>query len=92
MKRYQMEVSAAIEVLDGWLACTEYAHNLYFVAALAGTYKEMVWGLMLGFFLGLICLFWFRESVFTRRHQMGKIECQTLSDSSMVFKSAFSFR
>jgi hypothetical protein len=43
------------------------------VVALTGTYKEMVWGLMLGFFLGLICLFWFRESVFTRRHQMGKI-------------------
>ncbi|KAG2178913.1 hypothetical protein INT43_001760 [Umbelopsis isabellina] len=40
---------------------------------LAGTYKEMVWGLMLGFFMGLICLFWFRESVFTRRHQMGII-------------------
>ncbi|CAO3682902.1 unnamed protein product [Umbelopsis ramanniana] len=40
---------------------------------LTGTYKEMVWGLMLGFFLGLICLFWFRESVFTRRHQMGII-------------------
>ncbi|KAJ8663268.1 hypothetical protein O0I10_000506 [Lichtheimia ornata] len=36
-----------------------------------GTYKEMVWGLILGFFLGVICLFWFRESVFTRRHQMG---------------------
>ncbi|ORZ01120.1 DUF2407 C-terminal domain-domain-containing protein, partial [Syncephalastrum racemosum] len=36
-----------------------------------GTYKEMVWGLVLGFFLGIICLFWFRESVFTRRHQMG---------------------
>ncbi|RUS21609.1 DUF2407 C-terminal domain-containing protein [Endogone sp. FLAS-F59071] len=40
---------------------------------LQGTYKEMVWGLMLGFFLGLITLFWFRESVFTRRHQMGII-------------------
>ncbi|CAO3652682.1 unnamed protein product [Mucor fragilis] len=36
-----------------------------------GTYKEMMWGLMLGFFLGIICLFWFRESVFSRRHQMG---------------------
>ncbi|KAI8368258.1 DUF2407 C-terminal domain-containing protein [Radiomyces spectabilis] len=36
-----------------------------------GTYKEMMWGLMLGFFLGVLCLFWFRESVFTRRHQMG---------------------
>ncbi|GAA5799570.1 hypothetical protein HPULCUR_004986 [Helicostylum pulchrum] len=35
------------------------------------TYKEMMWGLMLGFFLGIICLFWFRESVFSRRHQMG---------------------
>lgn len=31
----------------------------------------MMWGLMLGFFLGIICLFWFRESVFSRRHQMG---------------------
>ncbi|KAL0082097.1 DUF2407 C-terminal domain-containing protein [Phycomyces blakesleeanus] len=39
---------------------------------LQGTYKEMVWGLMLGFFLGVICLFWFRENVFSRRHQMGK--------------------
>ncbi|KAI9310493.1 DUF2407 C-terminal domain-containing protein [Dichotomocladium elegans] len=39
--------------------------------SLQGTYKEMMWGLLLGFFLGLICLFWFRESVFTRRHQMG---------------------
>ncbi|KAI7872128.1 DUF2407 C-terminal domain-containing protein, partial [Spinellus fusiger] len=38
---------------------------------LQGTYKEMVWGLMLGFFLGILCLFWFRESVFSRRHQMG---------------------
>ncbi|KAI9261594.1 DUF2407 C-terminal domain-containing protein [Phascolomyces articulosus] len=36
-----------------------------------GTYKEMMWGLILGFFLGIICLFWFRESVFTRRHQLG---------------------
>ncbi|KAG0169529.1 hypothetical protein DFQ28_003607 [Apophysomyces sp. BC1034] len=36
-----------------------------------GAYKEMMWGLMLGFFLGVLCLFWFRESVFTRRHQMG---------------------
>ncbi|KAJ8652996.1 hypothetical protein O0I10_011377 [Lichtheimia ornata] len=36
-----------------------------------GTYKEMMWGLLLGFFLGILCLFWFRESVFTRRHQMG---------------------
>ncbi|KAI9491345.1 DUF2407 C-terminal domain-containing protein [Zychaea mexicana] len=36
-----------------------------------GTYKEMMWGLILGFFVGIICLFWFRESVFTRRHQMG---------------------
>ncbi|KAF7732317.1 hypothetical protein EC973_005213 [Apophysomyces ossiformis] len=40
---------------------------------LQGTYQEMVWGLILGFFLGIICLFWFRESVFTRRHQMGII-------------------
>ncbi|KAI7878748.1 hypothetical protein K492DRAFT_132333 [Lichtheimia hyalospora FSU 10163] len=36
-----------------------------------GTYKEMMWGLLLGFFLGILCIFWFRESVFTRRHQMG---------------------
>ncbi|KAL1926219.1 hypothetical protein VTP01DRAFT_6084 [Rhizomucor pusillus] len=38
-----------------------------------GAYKEMLWGLILGFFLGVICLFWFKESVFTRRHQMGII-------------------
>ncbi|CAO3638536.1 unnamed protein product [Cunninghamella echinulata] len=36
-----------------------------------GTYNEMMWGLIFGFFLGIICLFWFRESVFTRRHQIG---------------------
>ncbi|ORZ22305.1 DUF2407 C-terminal domain-domain-containing protein [Absidia repens] len=36
-----------------------------------GTYKEMMWGLMLGFFLGILCIFWVRESIFTRRHQMG---------------------
>ncbi|KAG2219010.1 hypothetical protein INT45_013773 [Circinella minor] len=36
-----------------------------------GTYKEMMCGLLLGFFLGILCVFWFRESVFTRRHQMG---------------------
>ncbi|KAI8092860.1 DUF2407 C-terminal domain-containing protein [Halteromyces radiatus] len=36
-----------------------------------GTYKEMMWGLMLGFFLGILCVFWVRESVFTRRHQLG---------------------
>ncbi|KAG1461084.1 hypothetical protein G6F46_001202 [Rhizopus delemar] len=38
-----------------------------------GTYKEMMWGLIFGFFLGIICLFWFRESVFSRRQQMGII-------------------
>ena len=45
--------------------------NLYNNLAVQGTYKEMMWGLILGFFLGVICLFWFRESVFTRRHQLG---------------------
>ncbi|KAG2193165.1 hypothetical protein INT47_009598 [Mucor saturninus] len=33
--------------------------------------KEMMCGLLLGFFLGVLCLFWVKESVFTRRHQMG---------------------
>ncbi|CEG75889.1 hypothetical protein RMATCC62417_10864 [Rhizopus microsporus] len=41
--------------------------------AVQGTYKEMMWGLMFGFFLGIICLFWFRESVFSRRQQLGII-------------------
>lgn len=31
----------------------------------------MLCGLLLGFFLGVLCLFWVKESVFTRRHQMG---------------------
>lgn len=35
--------------------------------------KEMMCGLLLGFFLGVLCLFWVKESVFTRRHQMGNI-------------------
>ncbi|KAI8330873.1 DUF2407 C-terminal domain-containing protein [Chlamydoabsidia padenii] len=39
--------------------------------SLQGTYKEMLWGLILGFFLGILCIFWVRESVFTRRHQLG---------------------
>ncbi|OZJ04562.1 hypothetical protein BZG36_02701 [Bifiguratus adelaidae] len=38
-----------------------------------GTYNELVWGLMLGFFLGLMTLFWFREHVFSRKHQLGII-------------------
>ncbi|CAO3622975.1 unnamed protein product [Cunninghamella blakesleeana] len=38
---------------------------------LQGTYKEMLWGVILGFFLGVLCIFWVRESVFTRRHQLG---------------------
>ncbi|KAF9966086.1 hypothetical protein BGZ70_003317 [Mortierella alpina] len=38
---------------------------------LEGSYGEMVWGLMLGFFMGLIALFWFKEATFSRRQQMG---------------------
>ena len=38
-----------------------------------GSYGEMVWGLMLGFFMGLIVLFWFKEATFSRRQQMGKL-------------------
>jgi hypothetical protein len=38
-----------------------------------GSYGEMVWGLMLGFFMGLIVLFWFKEATFSRRQQMGKM-------------------
>ncbi|KAF9181421.1 hypothetical protein BGZ51_005450, partial [Haplosporangium sp. Z 767] len=37
---------------------------------LEGSYGEMVWGLMLGFFMGLIALFWFKEATFSRRQQM----------------------
>ncbi|KAF9131376.1 hypothetical protein BGW39_001884 [Mortierella sp. 14UC] len=40
---------------------------------LEGSYDEMVWGLMLGFFMGLIVLFWFKEATFSRRQQMGII-------------------
>ncbi|SAM07163.1 hypothetical protein [Absidia glauca] len=39
--------------------------------SIQGTYKEMMWGLILGFFLGILCIFWVRETVFTRRHQLG---------------------
>ncbi|KAI8645319.1 hypothetical protein BD408DRAFT_412139 [Parasitella parasitica] len=38
-----------------------------------GSIKEMICGLLLGCFLGVLCLFWVRESVFTRRHQLGKV-------------------
>lgn len=56
-----------------------YAHPkkhvdlICYTLAVQGTYKEMMWGLIFGFFLGIICLFWFRESVFSRRQQMGII-------------------
>ncbi|KAF9994930.1 hypothetical protein BGZ79_000275 [Entomortierella chlamydospora] len=40
---------------------------------LEGSYGEMVWGLMLGFFMGLMALFWFKEATFSRRQQMGII-------------------
>jgi tetrahydromethanopterin S-methyltransferase subunit B len=61
-----MEVSYYCSVIMTFLL----TKDIHFVA-IQGTYKEMMWGLMLGFFLGIICLFWFRESVFSRRHQMG---------------------
>lgn len=48
---------------------TCYSHAFFFLAQ--NTFKEMMCGLLLGFFLGVLCLFWVRESVFTRRHQMG---------------------
>ncbi|KAG0765771.1 hypothetical protein G6F57_002470 [Rhizopus arrhizus] len=35
------------------------------------TIREMICGLLLGCFLGILNLFWFKETVFTRRHQMG---------------------
>ncbi|KAG0314305.1 hypothetical protein BGZ99_008215 [Dissophora globulifera] len=40
---------------------------------LEGSYGEMVYGLILGFFMGLIALFWFKEATFSRRQQMGII-------------------
>ncbi|KAG0047885.1 hypothetical protein BGZ83_007129 [Gryganskiella cystojenkinii] len=46
---------------------------------LEGSYGEMVWGLMLGFFLGLIALFWFKEATFSRRQQMGIIAGLTIN-------------
>ncbi|KAI9032646.1 hypothetical protein CLU79DRAFT_155830 [Phycomyces nitens] len=36
-----------------------------------GTVYQVLCGLILGFFLGLLCLFWLREPVFTRKHRIG---------------------
>ncbi|KAL1917631.1 uncharacterized protein VTP21DRAFT_4024 [Calcarisporiella thermophila] len=36
-----------------------------------GAYYDMVIGLLFGFFMGLIVLFWFKEQAFSRRQQMG---------------------
>ena len=39
-----------------------------------GTHLDMIWGLMVGFFMGIIILFWIKEQgLFTRRQQMGII-------------------
>jgi hypothetical protein len=39
-----------------------------------GTHLDMLWGLMVGFFVGIIILFWIKEQgLFTRRQQMGII-------------------
>lgn len=46
------------------------------------SFKEMMCGLLLGFFLGVFCLFWVKESVFTRRHQMGKFKTFYILSSS----------
>ncbi|GJJ72128.1 hypothetical protein EMPS_04485 [Entomortierella parvispora] len=46
---------------------------------LEGSYGEMVWGLMLGFFMGLVALFWFKEATFSRRQQMGIIAGLTIN-------------
>lgn len=45
---------------------------------IVGTVKEMFCGLLLGFFLGVLNLFWFKETVFTRRHQMGILYMSSL--------------
>ncbi|KAI8072744.1 DUF2407 C-terminal domain-containing protein [Gongronella butleri] len=45
--------------------------RVFFYEAVQGTYKEMFVGMIFGFFLGILCLFWLRESVFNRRHQIG---------------------
>lgn len=45
---------------------------MLFQTIVEGSYGEMVWGLMLGFFMGLMVLFWFKEATFSRRQQMGK--------------------
>ncbi|KAL1929191.1 hypothetical protein VTP01DRAFT_2250 [Rhizomucor pusillus] len=60
------EQTLAIE--EQWM---ESSGDMLPEGVIQGTYQEMVCGLLLGFFLGILCIFWFRESVFTRRHQMG---------------------
>ncbi|KAI8361739.1 hypothetical protein BD560DRAFT_425954 [Blakeslea trispora] len=62
---------ALLELEQAWIE-----RNGHFIppeGSVQGSFKEMVCGLVLGCFLGVLCLFWLKESVFTRRHQMGKV-------------------
>ncbi|KAG1458117.1 hypothetical protein G6F56_006467 [Rhizopus delemar] len=49
-----------------------------------GTYREMTLGFILGLFLGIICLFWFRKSVFSKRKQWGIL-------LGMIFNISFDY-
>lgn len=36
-----------------------------------GTYNELLWGLVIGFFLGLLPIFWQYDSTFSKKNQLG---------------------
>lgn len=60
-----------IRLEEEWM---EHTGNLLPEGSVQGSpYKEILSGLILGIFLGILCLFWMRESVFTRTHQLGII-------------------
>lgn len=58
--------------------------NLMF-AVVEGTYKEMVWGFIFGLFLGIICLFWFRNYVFSKKKRTGIVAGMLINVSFGIF-------
>ncbi|KAG1149050.1 hypothetical protein G6F37_001547 [Rhizopus arrhizus] len=50
-----------------------------------GTYKEMVWGFIFGLFLGIICLFWFRNYVFSKKKRTGIVAGMLINISFGIF-------
>jgi hypothetical protein len=61
-------------------------HTLLHLTLIApqGAYREMMAGLMIGFFAGMLGLLWFRESVYTQQQKIGTLTFPRFTDIGLV--------